>query len=100
MIQILFLFGVTKMRKHIMALAAFLLAIMNNAVYAQTKSLCQQTLAPSAMPALKVGAQRAQIYLIKNASQVTLTIDRYNEHPGASAGFASVLDPGHWSAFA
>ncbi len=38
------------------------------------------------------------LYLLKNVSKKSLWLDRYTQHPSASAGWASYLRPEQWSA--
>jgi hypothetical protein len=41
-----------------------------------------------------------QLYLLHNTSDKTLLLSHYQPDPGANAGWASELKPGHWSVLA
>lgn len=41
---------------------------------------------------------KSQIYFFENKSQKSIWLDRYSKNPGASAGWATYIRPGNWSA--
>jgi hypothetical protein len=42
--------------------------------------------------------KKPQLYLIRNTSKYIITVDHTKDNPGASAGWASRMHPGNWSA--
>jgi hypothetical protein len=62
-----------------------------NQVYVKHSAVYFNKVRPSITP---------QVYLIKNTSSSTLFMNHIKANPGAGAGWASSIAPGHWSAIA